>query len=58
MKDQYAAGWSRQFLIVQNIRNRVLAGGGQSGGCEIDRAILLLVRPIKDGRERFVGPPL
>src|SRR5580658_5112177 len=48
-KDQCSRGWSRHFLIFENIGNSVLARRGQSRGCEIDRVIPLLVRPVKDG---------
>ncbi len=48
MKNQYASGWSRHFVVVQNISNHVLARRRQSGGRQIDRAIALLVGPVKD----------
>ena len=48
MKGQYAGGWTGDYLMVQYIRDFVLARRGQSGGCKIDTVIQLLVCPIKD----------
>src|SRR5258708_21330452 len=48
MKDQYAGSWTGYYLTVQYIRDFVLACRWQSGGSKIDRAVLLLICPIKD----------
>ena len=50
MKDQCTSDWSRDIPIVQNIGNCILARRGQSGGCKLNRAISLFVRPVKDSQ--------